>query len=58
MNEPDEDNNGGKPVYLPTPEEIKRKCAEIRATWPSHLQRQGDGHVKVYNRVPVRRRPL
>lgn len=59
---PDE-SNGGKPVYLPTPEEIAEECRKIRATWADGRQREGEqgnrwGKAKKAMQPPLRERPL
>ena len=42
-----------QPDYLPTPEEIERKCAEIRSQWDESEQEVRAGSVAKVSELPV-----
>ena len=40
-------------VYLPTPEEIERKCEEIRSQWDESEREDRAGYVAEESELPV-----
>ena len=44
-----------KPAYLPTPEEIERKCEEIRSRWTDVEQEERLGTVSKDRELQVQR---